>query len=685
MVAAKNNRRLKIFALTLSALCVSAVSSFSQQKVTYDQAVLPILRDKCMNCHSADKAKSGLDMSTYGKIMEGGSSGAVIKPGDADGSRLYALASHKEEPKMPPNAAALAKESLDSIRNWINSGAPENAGSKLNIPEKKTVANLKKVFHGRPATPPLPTLSLSQDPVVRTPRNNAVTALAASPWASLVAVASPKQVVLYNSDTLELLGILPFPHGQINVLRFSRSGEVLLAAGGRGGKSGKVMLYDIKTGKVVTEIGDETDAILAADLSPDQSMVAVGGPGRIVRVYSTSDGSKLREIKKHTEWVTAIEFSPDGVLLATADRNGGLVVWEANTGREYFVLAGHRAAVTDVTWRDDGNQLASSSEDGTIKTWEMENGQPVRAFPAHGGGVQAVKFAHDGRLVTCGRDLRAKLFDGNGGQQRESTGFPDLAMKVAITHDGNRILAGDWGGNVHVWQTADAKKVGQLNTNPQTPAERLEKAKADLIAMQRVVEIAEGYFKEAQTQEQALKTVFDAATASVAASQKTVDTNKGAVDASNKSATDAQTRSEQMTREVAAAQLKVNAFTTALNQIKAEAAKTPNDPAIAKAVADVQNTFNEATATHNRLKTEQQQAVKNAADAKQKLPVAQKAFSDSQAQLKVAQDNHVKADQNLKPAGPKTAATKAVLDRAVADRDAAKALLERLQQAGGKK
>lgn len=674
-------------AAIFTALIVGAVamSAHGQQKVTFDQNVLPLLRDKCINCHGADKAKGGLDMSTYGKLMEGGSSGVVVKPGDADGSRLFTLAAHKEEPKMPPNAAALSKESLDLVRTWIVSGALENAGSKANIPDKKPESMLKVAFHGRPAVPPLPKVALPQQPLVRTSRSNAVTALATSPWAPLVAVASQKQVVLYNTDTLELVGILPFTHGQINVLRFSRNGDLLLAAGGRGGKSGKVVLYDIKTGKITSEIGDETDAILAADLSPDQTMVAVGGPSRIVRVYSTADGSKLREIKKHTEWVTATEFSPDGVLLATGDRNGGLVVWEANTGREYFVLAGHRAAITDMAWRDDGNQLASSSEEGTIKTWEMEEGKQVRSFAAHGGGVQSVKFAHDGRIVTCGRDLRAKVFDGNGGQQREFTGIPDLAMKVAITHDGQRIMAGDWGGNVHVWQTADAKRVGQVNTNPPSPAERLEKAKSELIAKTRVAEIAEGLFKEAQTQEQSLKNAFDGASAAFATAHKAVEANKKNIETTSKQANDAQLRADQSNREVAASQLKINAYAAALKQIQTEAAKTPNDKAVAAAVAEVQKTLTDATATFNRLKTEQQQAAKNAADLKQQLPKVQETFNNGQNQFKTAQDNLAKADQNFKSAGPKTAAAKAVFDRAASDRDAAKALVDQLQKAVEKK
>src|SRR5439155_18890774 len=145
-----------------------------------------------------------------------------------------------------------------------------------------------------------------------------------------------------------LLGTLPFEHGQVNVLKFSRNGLLLLAGGGRGGKAGKVVVWNVADGKPVVEVGDEHDAVLAADISADQTQIALGGPAKVIRVYSTKDGEKLREIKKHTDWVTAIEYSLDGVLLASGDRSSGLYVWEAFTGREYFALRGPKAAVTDV-------------------------------------------------------------------------------------------------------------------------------------------------------------------------------------------------------------------------------------------------------------------------------------------------------------------------------------------------
>jgi len=66
-----------------------------------------------------------------------------------------------------------------------------------------------------------------------------------------------------------------------------------MVAGGRPVESGRVVLFDVRSGNRLAEIGDEVDAVLAADLSPDQRSVALGGSGRVVKVYSTADGRKI--------------------------------------------------------------------------------------------------------------------------------------------------------------------------------------------------------------------------------------------------------------------------------------------------------------------------------------------------------------------------------------------------------
>jgi len=467
--------------IALLALLPAALRA-QEKKLTYDENVLPILREKCFACHNPDKERGGLTLTSYGKIMEGGGSGAVIEPGDPDSSTLFLLASHKKEPHMPPKQDRLPQESLEIIRSWISGGALENAGSKPK-PKAKAEIALSAAPTKRPDGPPPLPEGLAVETVTRTPRPNAITALASSPWAPLVAVGGQRQVVLYHAETFELLGILPFPEGVPHILRFSRSGELLLAGGGHGAKSGRVVVWKVKNGERAIEVGDELDSVLSADLSADQTLVALGGPSKVVRILSTADGSVLHEIKKHTDWIYAVEFSPDGVLLASADRSGGMFVWEAATGREFLTLRGHESAINDVSWRLDSNVLASAGEDTTVQLWEMENGTAIRRWGAHGGGVESVEFGMDGRLVTTGRDRVAKIWDQSGSMLKQLEPFDDIALRAVFALDGARVVAGDWRGEVRVWSIADGKRLGSLTSNPPTIAERLDVLRKEVEAL----------------------------------------------------------------------------------------------------------------------------------------------------------------------------------------------------------
>jgi WD40 repeat protein len=475
----------------LSLVSALGADDKAKPKVTFDN-VSGIFRAKCNSCHNADKQKGGLNLETYGSAMTGGASGKVIEPGDSDGSRLFALVTHSEEPKMPPMQAKLPDADLATIKLWIDGGAPETSGSVVAAKAKpKFEFKLDPSSMGKPVGPAAMPEGVATEPVVLSSRPNAILAMSASPWAPLVAIGGHKQVLLYNTAQNRLVAVFPFPEGTIHVLKFSRNGSLLLAGGGRGGQSGGVVVFDVKNGKRVFEIVKEYDAVLAADISPDHSQIALGGPARIVRVYSTADGQPMFEMKKHTEWVTSIEFSPDGVLLASGDRNNGLMVWEAATGREFFELRGHTGMITDTSWRLDSNVLASCSEDGSVRLWEMENGTQIRTWGAHGGGAASVRFAKDGRLTTTGRDKVTRLWDQNGGKQRDFEAFAELGLRSLFNFDDSTIIAGDWSGEVRVWNAKDGIRLANLVANPAPVAVRLEQVKANLVASKAAADKAQ--------------------------------------------------------------------------------------------------------------------------------------------------------------------------------------------------
>ena len=100
----------------------------------------------------------------------------------------------------------------------------------------------------------------------------------------------------------------------------------------------------------------------------------------------------------------------------------------------------------------------------------MQHGKQIKNWNAHGGGCASIDFARDGRIVSTGRDKTAKLWAPDGAALRTFEAFGDLALGVAITHDGTRVIATDWTGEARVFKAEDGALLARLETNPPTLA-----------------------------------------------------------------------------------------------------------------------------------------------------------------------------------------------------------------------
>lgn len=509
----------------VSIVCTwASITCAAEAPLTFEEHVLPVFREKCCSCHNADKQSGGLDLTSYGRAMAGGSSGEVIAPGDHEGSYLWQLASHASEPKMPPQADRIPDAMLDTLAKWIAGGAIERKGG---APVAKKVAvslALDPQAVLAPDGPPVEPPRLSLEVVTHAARPLAITALAASPNGAVAAVGGRGQVLLYDTGTLDFRGVLPFPEGDVKTLRFSRTAKLLVAGGGVGAKSGRVVVWDVAAAQRVTELGDEFDEVLAADVTADQRVVALGGPQKVVRLVRTGDGQIEAEIRKHTDWITAVEFSPNGRMLATGDRAGNAFLWETRGAREDAVLKGHGGGITAVAWRGDGELLATACDDGKIRLWNRRTGDKIKEWDAHSGGVQGVTWLADGRLVSCGRDKRAVLWKGDGGKEREFPLLSEIGLRVAVTSDRQRLLVGDFAGTLSVFAIDKGELVGTPDTNPPRLEERLKMAEA---AFNEIAAVE----KTAAQKAAASATTMQVAESQVAEAQKAVEEAKKALEA----------------------------------------------------------------------------------------------------------------------------------------------------------
>ncbi len=115
---------------------LTAGQSLSQSEpalIDYDRQVHAILADKCLACHNAEKRSGGLSLAIYQDLLNGGRTGAAVKPASSATSLLVKRIIGAIQPQMPYGLDPLTDSEVGVIRSWIDQGAratPTSAAAK---------------------------------------------------------------------------------------------------------------------------------------------------------------------------------------------------------------------------------------------------------------------------------------------------------------------------------------------------------------------------------------------------------------------------------------------------------------------------------------------------------------------------------------------------------------------------
>ncbi len=94
--------------------------------------VQPILSDKCVTCHNANKHKSGLRLDSFEQLMRGSKHGPVIVPGSPQKSELYRriTLSPDEKDFMPADGKPrLTPDEVKVIEVWLSPAVSSNSAT----------------------------------------------------------------------------------------------------------------------------------------------------------------------------------------------------------------------------------------------------------------------------------------------------------------------------------------------------------------------------------------------------------------------------------------------------------------------------------------------------------------------------------------------------------------------------
>lgn len=226
---------------------------------------------------------------------------------------------------------------------------------------------------------------------------------------------------------------------RVTSVAFSPDGRLL--ASGSYGNERKIKLWNVDSGKVIYEFGDDL-SFKSVAFSPDGKLLVGAGYSKVIKVWKISERKLIYRLSGHQAEIQTVSFSPDGKLLASSSWDKTIKLWDISNGKLRYNLLGHSSVVFGLAFSPNGKLLASSSYDKTIKLWNLSNGQVVRTLLGHRNDVYEVVFHPNGSvLVSSSLDDTIKFWRISDGSVIRT--IPDIwPVTVVFNSDGSLLISG---------------------------------------------------------------------------------------------------------------------------------------------------------------------------------------------------------------------------------------------------
>ena len=316
---------------------------------------------------------------------------------------------------MPFKQDPLPKEKIAIVERWVTEGAKydgDSPGEDWTILLRKT--QQVTIPAAYPVTVPITALEFSRD-------------------GSAIAASGYHEITFWKTADGTLDRRLTGLAERVYDIAYSPDGKWLATASGDPGVYGVAKLWIAEPGgggKPVRDLAETQDVVFAVAFSPDSKKIATAGADRTIRVFEVETGKLLTQIEDHADWIFGIAFSPDGKRLASASRDKTCKVFDLEKKESLVTFPGHAQPVYTVSFTPDGKGVATGGEDNRIRIWNPDNdGKSIREIGGFGGTVFKLRYSPDGKnLVAAGGDKTVHVFDAKGSRLRKLQGTQRLDL-----------------------------------------------------------------------------------------------------------------------------------------------------------------------------------------------------------------------------------------------------------------
>ncbi|MCF8247995.1 MAG: caspase family protein [Saprospiraceae bacterium] len=240
----------------------------------------------------------------------------------------------------------------------------------------------------------------------------------------LISSAEDKQVILWDFETAEKLGVLPTKSDKATSIAISPNNKYVLT----GTADHLVVLWDLEEKKPLKSFTSHSEKVTSVAFSPDSKWAMSGSDDNTVAVYDVELRKQTSTIPgQATRW-SPVAFAPDGKSFLSISCEGGKVEWwdiltkkikktfslqNGTDAREPDIL--YCTTVSTVAFSPEGDRFLLSSGNDVL-LWNLNEDKP-KFLHGHQSLVRSVCFSSDGRLaMSAGNDGSIRLWNGQSGK-----------------------------------------------------------------------------------------------------------------------------------------------------------------------------------------------------------------------------------------------------------------------------
>jgi WD40 repeat protein len=199
--------------------------------------------------------------------------------------------------------------------------------------------------------------------------------VAISPDGEQVAVSctDQKMVQLWRPDDSEYSDPveIPDPRGPVGPIAFSPDGSRLATGSGK-----TIQLWDVETQDPIgSAMSGHADFVSALNFGPDNNRLISAAGDNTIRLWDVATGRSLSETPPEGNAIMSIDFSGDNEHVVSGNIDGDVRVWTV-AGDEIrplgIPMTRHSGMVAAIGFSKDGKKVISGSADNTLRSWPVE-------------------------------------------------------------------------------------------------------------------------------------------------------------------------------------------------------------------------------------------------------------------------------------------------------------------------